>query len=907
VRTYAGQKSLLSFSLALIVAGSVACKRGADVEEAAGASTSGAAAPAAEAVPKGKLGRNVVPTKYTLELVVAPAMERFNGRVQIKATVAEATQKVYLHGKDLNVTVVTAKAGEQSLDGRYSQVDDTGLAQLDFDAPLPAGEVTFTLTYDAPFGTHLRGLYRIEAEGRPYVFSQFEATAARQAFPCFDEPAFKTPFDVWLTIPEAHVAVSNSPIQAEDPPAGGYKRLHFKESKPLPTYLLAFAVGELDIVEAAPLPINAVRSTPIPFRGVAIKGKGPQLAYALQQTPPMVAELEDYFGIPYPYDKLDIIAVPDMGPGAMENAGAITFREWLLLVDAQSAGESQRRAFAYVMAHELAHHWFGNYVTMPWWNDIWLNEAFATWMGHRVVEKLHPDYHADTSFLSRVHHAMDSDSLVSARMVRQPVESHDDIAAAFDGITYSKGGAVLAMFEHFQGEDEFKAGIRKYLSDRPFGSATAVDLVGAVAGDSQDLKTAFASFLDQAGIPLLQAKVACKAEGNVLTVWQSRYLPAGSAGKSDRMWYMPACVRYGVGDSTAQTCTLLAAASAVVELPGQACPTWIMPNADAAGYYRWALPPEELANLRRAGFTSLTVREQLSVARSLKAGLDGGYISAADVLSSLPGLAQSSEREVATAPMAILRIARDQLVSDADRPKVEAYARELYLPLKEQLGWKERPDDTGETKLLRASVMSFLADVGRDPGTRRKAKRLGKRYLSRGPSAVPSDLRGLALRIAVEDGNEGTYASVLKAFGQATDSVVRGHLLSALSSVRDGRSVQALGLTLDPQVRTNEVMVPLRKQLGNASTREAAWGWLGRNFDSVAKRAQARSLGHLPWQSIGFCTKAHAERLKALLEPKLGQMSGGRRSLDGAIEALGLCEARATLQGKSTAQFFAGR
>jgi alanyl aminopeptidase len=340
--------------------------------------------------------------------------------------------------------------------------------------------------------------------GDDYVFTQFQPIAARRAFPGFDEPSFKAPFELTLTVPHGHVAVGNSPALSEEKDPSGRRRIRFAPTPPLPTYLVAWAVGPFDVVEA-PLPPSAEREHSLPLRGLAPRGRGPELRFALDHTGPLLESLERYFASPYPFAKLDVIAVPDFGAGAMENVGAFTFRDSLLLIDPDRAPEWQRRSFANVMAHELAHSWFGNLVTMPWWDDLWLNESFATWM------------------LQQVHSAMNADSLDSARSIRQPIASDHDIANAFDGITYSKGAGVLAMFERWLGEESFRAGIRRHVEEHRFGSADADDLLQALsAASGRDVSGPFQGFLTRPGVPFLRTREVCDSAGSRLVVEQSR-------------------------------------------------------------------------------------------------------------------------------------------------------------------------------------------------------------------------------------------------------------------------------------------------------------------------------------------------------------------------------------------------
>ncbi|HYR96432.1 MAG TPA: M1 family metallopeptidase, partial [Candidatus Binatus sp.] len=456
------------------------------------------AEPAEDAVvPLGRLPADVRPLRYRLDLQIMPAGERSSGESAIDVQLDRARSVIWMHGRELDVTdAVVERADGPAVRAKWEQADPEGVVELRLEKPVGPGKMTLRFAWSAPFEKTVLGLYRLEAGGEPYAFTQFEPILARRAFPCFDEPAFKTPFDVTLTVGGSDVAVANAPLLETEPRPDGTKRFRFATTPPLPTYLVAFAVGPLDVVDGPPLAPNAVRPRPVPFRGVTARGQENRLAYAFAHTGRMVEALETYFGIPYPYEKLDVIAVPDFGPNGMENAAAITFRESAILLDGASAPEDQRRGFAYIMAHELAHQWFGDLVTMAWWDDVWLNEAFATWMGTRIVRTVHPEYEADLGLLQAVLGAMDTDGLVSARRIRQPIQSLHDIPNAFDAITYSKGAGVLGMFERWIGEEAFQRGIQAYVGGHRFGTATADDLLQALSDAShRDVGTPFRTFL----------------------------------------------------------------------------------------------------------------------------------------------------------------------------------------------------------------------------------------------------------------------------------------------------------------------------------------------------------------------------------------------------------------------------
>lgn len=871
----------------------------------------------ADPPPTGQLPRTVVPTRYTLSLRVVPSEEQLQGRVRIRVESERSVRRIWLHGKDLQVEAATVTPSDgQPIQAEWEQVTEDGVAALSLPQPLRAGTAAIEIRYHAPIREDLSGLYRVETAKKAYAFTQFESIAARSAFPCFDEPSFKAPFDVILEVKAEHEALANTPAVRKESLENGFKRIRYATTKPLPTYLLAWAIGPLDVVEGPTLPPNDVRDEPIPLRGVAVEGKGEQLAYALEHTLPLLAELERYFGIAYPFRKLDVVAVPDFAAGAMENVGLVTFREWLLLLDSEQAGERQRRAFAYVMAHELAHQWFGNLVTMPWWNDLWLNEAFATWMGHRVVAQVHPEYGAWIGLLASVQRAMKEDSLRHARAVRQPIESNHDIRNAFDAITYEKGAGVLAMFERYLGEEEFRRGIREYLRAHRWDNATSQDLLNALAEAAEEprVRSAFTTFLEQPGLPSVKTTLDCSGKTPTVTLSQRRYLPVGSEASRDMHWQIPVCLRYQAQGKPQRQCTLLTQQQQTLPLKTAICPHWVMPNADGAGYYRWFLPSDALSALMEKGYASLSARERLATADALHAALDSAALKASEVFPYLDRLATDTRRRVAVAPMDVLEFARDYLATEAWRDQVEAYARALYTPVLQRLGWEAQAEDDGETKLLRASVIGFLADVGRDASVRERAAKLGRELLGIGAEgelkrdAVPPDLLGTVLAMAVQEGGEPVFDAVLEHFEQAEDADLRYRLLAALSSVRDPElSDRALQLVLSPKLRRNEVLVPLVRQMRDARTRARAWRWLKAHFDALSERVPRTRAGRLASLPSVFCSKERARDAQAFFEPKAQKLLGGPRNLAAALEEIHLCAARVDAQRESTRAFLQAR
>lgn len=863
--------------------------------------------------PEGRLPSDVRPLRYALDLAIDPTSERFTGAAEIDVSLPAQTRTIYLHGKGLDVTTATVAVGDaEPFEASWEVVDEeSGLARLSVPQPIGPGEVQLRVNYSAPFDRTLTGFYRVEQEDRWYVFSQMEPLGARRAFPCFDEPSFKTPFDVTMVVGTDDIAIANAAERSSEEAAGDHRRVRFETTEPLPTYLVAIAVGPFDVVEGTPIAASDVRSEPIPLRGIAAHGQGPRLAHALEHTPAILTALEDYFGIPYPYGKLDLIAVPDFPAGAMENAGAITFRDILLLVG-EDAPIRQQRGFAYVTAHELAHQWFGNLVTTAWWDDLWLNEAFATWMETQTIAATFPHFEPQIAEMGVALGAMDADSLGSARQIRQPIESEHDIHNAFDRITYSKGNAMLAMFERWLTPEVFRRGVQIYLREHAAGNATAADLLAALsAAAERDVSGPFESFLNQPGVPLVDVTPRCEGGEASLGLRQSRYLPLGSAASAEATWQIPFCARYRAGGETRRACTLLTETEGTLALPG-GCADWVMPNAGGVGYYRWTLPSADLEALRQRGLGELDIREAMSFADSIEAGFAAGRTPYADAMGALEPLAARDERVLATAPIELTTLAMHRLLDDAGRARAARHVTRLYRRRARSLGWSPRTNEDPETQLLRAELFSFLALVVEDRNVLRDAERRGRAYVGFGgdgeihPDAVVPDLAALTVMVAVRQGGEPVFDHVLAGLRDATDPVVRGNLLRGLAATRDDAlRARLLGLTLDGEVlRVNEVFRPLMVQAEEPTNHGAVFSWLMEHYDAVAGRIGPGFAGYLPYVGAGFCTTERATEVRAFFAERVGATHGGPRNLESAVERIGLCASRVEFARDSASTFF---
>ena len=844
------------------------------------------------AAPTLRLPRNFLPTSYAARLAIDPARPGFAGAIAITGTIAERSSTIWLHGRKLKVAHATATGTSGAIELAVTAQADELLA-FRAAAPLDAGTWTLAIEYTGEFDeTNTTGAFKQTVAGSPYIFTQFEATYARWAFPCFDEPDNKVPWKLTLDVPARLTAISNTAVLHEQALGPDTKRVEFEATKPLPSYLVAFGVGPFEVVDA-----GKTRSG-TPVRIIALKDRAADAAWAARTSAPLIDLLEEFFGSPFPYPKMDMMTIPvTVGFGAMENAGMITFTETLILMDPKHASQRNQYAWVTVAAHELAHQWFGDLVTTAWWDDIWLNEGFANWVERKIATRFDPVWHDEQSEVSMRNSALGSDSIVSARQIRQPIVASGDIANAFDGITYDKGASVLNMFEGYLGHDAFIAGVRAYIKQHAFGNATSTEFAAAISkAAGSDVGPAFATFLEQPGAPEITATLACDAGQPLrVTVSQQRYIPPGAgeptAGKP---WIVPVCVAFDRGGKRAETCGLIEGPAGAIALDAPSCPRWMMPNVDGRGYYRNVYTAAQVASLRDAAWPQLKPTERRVVVFDVTNAATLGKLPLGAALSFVPKLVAAGDRFSIGDALALPMGLRDAVPGEL-RPAYEAWLRRTFGAPARKAGLVPKDNDNLDVESARGDLVDAVALVGQEPTLTAEAVRLSAKWRD-----LPQSVRGTVITLAAR-ANPAAFDRLIKEVHTEPDRTRRGEILAALATTTDDKRLQAtLQLILDPalDIRETQWILFLAGRGGEAN------GVTARKFfvdhqDEIMKRIPTDgATGGNTWLTFVFtsnCAPSHRDEYADYVTRTFGKLPGGDRAVRQGVEHMDQCIARRKL------------
>jgi aminopeptidase N len=743
-----------------------------------------------------QLPRTAIPHHYAI--TVTPHAERlaFDGAVAIDLQVTKATSQLVLNAADLNVTKATlTQAGKPVANARIATDADAQTVSLDFGRTLAPGRYRLDIAYSGKINTQANGLFALDyknKEGKDAraLFTQFEAADARRFVPSWDEPDYKATFDLTARVPAAEMAVSNMPAAATRPIAGGLKEVRFQTTPIMSSYLLFFASGDFERI--------AKRVGDKEVGIVTSRGNGDKAQFALDAEAQILPFYDEYFGTPYPLPKLDNVAGPGQSQffGAMENWGAIFTFERVLLNDPAITSEAERQAIFGVEAHEMAHQWFGDLVTMAWWDDLWLNEGFASWMGTKATQHFHPDWGADLDLVDSREAAMRLDSFKSTHPIVQTVRTVEQANQAFDTITYQKGESVLSMLEGFAGADVWRAGIRAYVKKHAYQNTRTSDLWAAVEGaGARGLVDVARDFTSQPGIPLIQVGPAqCLGGKTVATITQSQFSNDQRAEVAARplSWKVP--VRSAAGG--ASTLLLMAGRTGRIEAPG--CGPLLV-NAGQTGYFRTLYQPAQAQALAGA-FTTLSTVDQLGLLTDQLALSNASYQPMAVGLDFLGAVRTDAHPKLVQESVRRWGDLYDDLDGDAAaQAAIAARVQRLYGPRLEQLGFAPRAGEPAMDALLRPTLISTLGKL-KDPRVLAEAARLFAAWQGNS-NAIPGSLKETWLGVVARNADEATWNAIHAKAAAASGSVERTSLYELLGGASDealARRGLELALTDEP-------------------------------------------------------------------------------------------------------------
>jgi len=823
-----------------------------------------------------RLNPAVQPLRQQLEMTLDPRELRYTGKTSIALDVLEDVDAILLHAQDMTITAASfGKIGAMA-NAKFEQLEHA-LLRITTGSIVAAGRYQLQISFEDDFNTDSVSMYRVEENGRFHVFSQMEASEAREAFPCFDEPAYKIPWNMTLTVPTEMTAIGNTPIE-ESSINGDMQRLVFSESAPMPSYLIAIAVGEFETVD--------IPGMSVPGRVVTTLGKTALTELAVDSTPKLLAGLEDYFGTKYPYQKLDLVATPEFWYGAMENPGAIVYLDRAILIDPSNADASRYRGIVATNSHELAHQWFGDVVTMDWWVDLWLNESFASWMGDKIVEQIYPELDIAKSRMSAMFKTMDRDAQPASRPIRAPRVSTDnflnDIRPA-----YSKGRVVINMFEKAIGEEKFRSGILDYMQRHQWGNATAIDFSKAIGLEANfDVPKAFASFMHQPGVPLVDLEVL---EDGRLAVSQRRFVNAGEE-LPDLQWTIPVMVRYGIDGKTYTQTLVLDDRKQVVELEQSGDIEWIYPNAGQGGYYRWGLAPQWLTTVVEQAQELLSPMERMGLISNLSAMLNANTISADDYLAALSSFSTERDPYVLDVIIDQLEVVRDALVSEEHEDEFATMVSHLIGPALRSIGTTVVESEPNAVTTIRPRLLEWLIRDARDSDMINDFSQRADTYLNDDPT-LHASLVPPALLAAAISGDESTYEQFKHRFENPRTPTERVQMLVGLTNFESTDILIDLQeYSVGESVRPKEIMT-FREQLSKRpEPRELVLNFALNNYKTFEDKLPGNGLATLP-SVAKSCSLASAETATDFFSDPNHQVSGTLRILDTTTAAIKSCAA----------------
>ncbi len=826
----------------------------------------------------GRLSKTTTPRSYDLKLALNPEGASFTGRVKISLDAKKPTTQLVLHALDL--ALVSVIVAGRRLDPSKIVVDAKAeTVTLLLDAPLK-GRADVEIEYSGRMNELMRGLYKSRGKNgnkdEAWSFTHLEPTHARRVLPCFDEPSFKASFKLTLEVPAGLTPLSNMPSVSETV-LDGRRTVVFQETPKMSSYLLAVFAARLE-----------ARTRKVGKTTLTVWAAPDQIAqadFALDAGANALTYLNKYFGIPYMLPKLDMVAAPDFASGAMENWGAILYRDTALLIDPKLSSDAAKRRVAETVSHEIVHQWFGNLVTMGWWNDLWLNEAFATWLAYKIVDSWKPAWKVWDEFDQGKRSPLSIDALPGTRPVRSDAATPAEIQAQFDPMSYQKGGALLRMIETYIGEAAFRQGIQAYMKRFSYKNAEARDLAKELERASgKPVAKMMDGWLKQGGVPLVSVALS----GQTLSLTQSRFSAFNL--KVDTRWSIPVVVRYRLeGERKARTASvLLDKETKGVTLPGNGKVAWIYPNAGETGYYRFDLAPELLsAALARRG--ELSSVERAGLLNNLWAQVRAGRMPVATFLDALAAFRGDASRLIIEDTAAYLKTIRQELTrNDAERDALGVFAASFFGPHLKSFGWDKKKGESQEATLTRPTVLNALAllapkSLDQDEVAARLAKYLAD------PSSVDSSVAPVILTAAARRNDPKLFAEFRARLAAPKTPEQKSLMLRALAEFNEAALLdQYLAMTISDEIRAQDAWMPYAWLLSNPATRDRSWAFVKANWKALSSKLGPRGGTRVIGAAGGLVSAAFKAEIEAFFRAPENEIEMARKTLDQTLESIDL-------------------
>ena len=828
-----------------------------------------------------RLPGGATPSHYNLTFNIEFPTNSFEGDESINLMLAKPTNSITLDALEIDFHDVTVTAGGQTQSAKISTDDKNEIATFTVEKELPAGPATLHIKYTGHLNDKLRGLYLSTYKGRKYAVTQMEATDARVAFPSFDEPAYKATFDITAIVDRGDTAISNNYVVSDKPGPGDKHTITFETTPKMSSYLVALTVGdwkcEHDEVDGIKIGVCTV------------PGQEKLTRFPLDATKAILHYYNNYYSIKYPLKKLDEIAVPDFQAGAMENWGAIIYRETALLADEKTSSFAHKRGVAGTIAHEVAHQWFGDLVTMEWWDDIWLNEGFATWMTPHPIEAWKPDWLVSQNVVDNTMEALAGDAINNTRPIHQEATTRGEIETLFDGIAYGKTAAVLRMLESYIGHDAFRAGVNLYLQEHAYGNATASDFWSAMARSSKKpIDQIMPTFVMQAGEPFVQVDATCDGGSTTLGLSQKRYFntPELFNAPDDQLWQIPICMK-GVSPSQPSTeCFLMTKREQQFSMKG--CPKFVFPNATGLGYYRFSYDAGALRQLGEAAEQGLSPDERIALIGNDWALTRAGRTSVGDYLASGAQLKNTLGYVLLQNFADRLELIVNDLVNDADRPELREWVRHTFSPLLQQLGYSARPNESSVERERRAVLFGILGLSGNDPQVIQQAQMQVQQYM-KDPGSIDPTMASSIVLLAARHGDAQLYKQFQEQMKLAKTPEIFYRYFYALAEFPEPNLMhETLDSTLTPQVRGQDLGI-LVNMIQNPPSRDIAWDFMRKNYDAISDKTGGGlgGFGLFLYSAKSFCSQEKAHQVEQFFQEH--SIQGTERDQRAALESIRSC------------------